>query len=267
MKFFSSPINQTICAGFLTLSLISIASPSLAITVEKVPNPRQINGGWVTDMADVLTPETETQLNQIISQLESENGSEIAVVTVEETTPSPTPKHFATTLFNHWHIGKVGQNNGVLFLISEGERRVEIETGTGLQTILPNQKVSEIIQQEVVPHFKTGDYNSGTLAATKALKVALETSNQPVNLNITTPASGETIQTLETSSQLVSTNPNNIEYNPISWYGWLGGVGLGVLGIGLAVRYSKNNQSKSNNISPSKSRSSPNYSRKGNSSK
>ncbi len=145
-----------------------------ALTVNEVPNPRQVSGGWVTDMANVLQPETEAQLNQMIDRLEQRNGAEIAVVTVPETKPSVSPKAFATELFNHWHIGKKDRNNGVLFLISTGDRRVEIETGIGVEAFLPDSRVSDIIQQEVTPRFKQGDFDGGALAGTSALVVVLE---------------------------------------------------------------------------------------------
>nr|MDJ0732956.1 TPM domain-containing protein [Nostocaceae cyanobacterium] len=80
-------INSLKLTGICWLSSLCLAlflSPlaSYAITVESVPNPRQIHGGWVTDMAEILTDNTETQLNQMISQLEAKNGAEMAVVTV-----------------------------------------------------------------------------------------------------------------------------------------------------------------------------------------
>jgi uncharacterized protein len=156
--------------------------PSLALTVQEVPNPRQNNGGWVTDMAGILTEQTETQINQMISQLEAKYGTEMAVVTVPKTAPADSPKQFATELFNYWGIGKKGQDNGVLFLISVGDRRVEIETGYGVEAILPDAKVGNIIDTQIIPRFKKGDFEGGTLAGTKALVVILE-SDRAVSAN------------------------------------------------------------------------------------
>jgi uncharacterized protein len=113
-------------------------------------------------------------LNQKISKLEAENGAEIAVVTVPETAPSATPKQFATELFKYWGIGKKGINNGVLFLISKSDRRVEIETGYGIEKILPNAQVGNLINQLIIPHFKQGDFVGGTRAGIQALIKALE---------------------------------------------------------------------------------------------
>jgi uncharacterized protein len=188
MKLLLIPFQKAIYGVLASLAVLSFTASSLAVTVEQVPNPREVNNSWVTDMADILSPTTETQLNQIISQLEAKNGSEIAVVTVPETTAS-TPKEFATKLFNRWGIGKADKNNGVLLLISQGDRRTEIETGSGIQEILPNAKVSDIINSQITPKFKQGDFNGGTLAGTKALVVAQQTpqSTPKVTDSVTLP--------------------------------------------------------------------------------
>jgi uncharacterized protein len=130
----------------------------------------------VTDKAEILQPETETQLNRMIARLEAKNGAEIAVVTVPETAPAASPKEFTTNLFNYWKIGKKGQDNGVLFLISVKDRRVEIETGYGVEGILPDAKVGNIIETEITPRFRQKDFDGGTLAGTRAIIVSLEPS-------------------------------------------------------------------------------------------
>ncbi|MBE9116608.1 TPM domain-containing protein [Lusitaniella coriacea LEGE 07157] len=162
--------------GFICLLCCAIAlfpPISHAVTVQEVPNPRESYGGWVTDMADILLNDTEDRLNRIISELEAKNGTEMAVVTVRETAPSPTPKAFATELFNTWGIGKKGENNGVLFLISKGDRRVEIETGYGIAEILPDVRVANIIETEIVPRFKQKDFDGGAIAGTEELATIL----------------------------------------------------------------------------------------------
>jgi uncharacterized protein len=164
---------HTILVGLSCLTVCATPFSSFALTVEEVPNPRRENQGWVTDMADILSDETEAQLNQMITQLEATNRTEMAVVTVPETAPSTSPKVFATELFNRWGIGKAEQNNGVLFLISVGDRRVEIETGYGIEAILPDAQVGHIIDTEIMPRFKQGDFNGGTLAGTQTIASTL----------------------------------------------------------------------------------------------
>ncbi|MEG5034266.1 TPM domain-containing protein [Microcoleus sp. AT3-D2] len=179
--------KQLIGSILLCFSAIAFPVTSQAITVQEVPNPRQVNNTWVTDKANILSDSTEIQLNQMISDLEAKNGSEIAVVTVPETKPSATPKAFATELFNFWGIGKKGKNNGVLLLISVGERRVQIETDSGIQSILPDAKAVGIIETKITPRFKQQDFDGGTLAGTKALVNVLQTPMVNAQSQITLP--------------------------------------------------------------------------------
>ncbi|HEY9906922.1 MAG TPA: TPM domain-containing protein [Thermosynechococcaceae cyanobacterium] len=177
-----------------SLSLVVIASTSLALAVplaqppgtgiESVPNPRRTKGGWVSDTAHLLSPQSQADLNRMISELEAKNGSEVAVVTVPDTAPATSPKAFATTLFNTWKIGKRDKNNGVLVLISGNDRRVEIETGSGLGERLPDERVRQIIQQEMIPPFKQGNFDAGTVAGTRAIVQTLEQdANSPPFVN------------------------------------------------------------------------------------
>ncbi|MUG93641.1 hypothetical protein F7734_14925 [Scytonema sp. UIC 10036] len=110
MKFNFLKPKRVFWVGLFSSAMFLFPLSSLALTVQEVPNPRQEYGGWVTDMAGILSNETETQINQMISQLEAKNGTEMAVVTVSETVPAASPKKFAIELFNYWGIGKKGQD-------------------------------------------------------------------------------------------------------------------------------------------------------------
>ncbi|HEY9845384.1 MAG TPA: TPM domain-containing protein, partial [Candidatus Caenarcaniphilales bacterium] len=203
-------ITNALWSGILGFTVISFPTAGLAVTVSEVPNPRQENGGWVSDTADMLSSKSEADLNRLISGLEAKTGDEITVVTVPETKPSATPKEFASALFNSWGVGKKGQDNGVLFLISKGERRVEIETGYGLESILPDALVGNIISQKITPQFKQGNFEGGTLAGTKALIEVLSSKG------------------VEHSPSPAMTESSDSAPQPWTRYGWLelGGVAL-----------------------------------------
>jgi uncharacterized protein len=154
---------------FLALSIVLSPSLTGAIAIQDVPNPRVEYGGWVTDMANLISPATERELNQLIDSLEAETTAEIAIVTVPDTDPFPSVKTFTTELFNTWGIGKKGKNNGILFLTSFGDRRVEIETGYGIEPILPDAQILDILNRHILPYFKTNDFDTGILEGTRAL--------------------------------------------------------------------------------------------------
>ena len=155
--------------------LISFWSfPSYALSTRDISNPRQTYGGWITDEASIISDRTEKQLNQQISQLKSNTGIELAIVTVPETSPAPSVKSFTTELFNYWKIGQAKENNGILFLISIGDRRVEIETGSGIEKILSNSEINQIIEEEIKPRFRTKMFDLGVTATTTRLINELE---------------------------------------------------------------------------------------------
>jgi uncharacterized protein len=185
--------------GRITLvgvSLLLISGSAYALTagaalrVDQVPNPRQANGGWVTDQANVLSSGAEEEINRRISALEAKNGSEIAVVTLPKLPSKTTAKEFTTALFNHWGIGKKGQDNGVLFLISIGDRRTEIETGYGAEALLPDARVGRILDRKVIPYFKQGNYEKGIQEGTVALVSVLEKGSSNTLLSSATEIPG-----------------------------------------------------------------------------
>ncbi|WP_242065639.1 YgcG family protein [Trichocoleus sp. FACHB-262] len=211
MTFTVTRFQSTIGISLATVAIVSIPTVSLAVSVEQVPNPRQVNGGWVTDTANILSPATEANLNQKISELEAKNGSEIAVVTVPDTAPSATPKQFATKLFNYWGIGKAAHNNGVLFLISLGDRRVEIETGYGIEEHLPDAQVGQIIDQKIVPRLKQGDFDGGTLAGIQAVTQDLAPVIYSVSSSSPTANTSLNTTAVETSAMNTAVSPSSVD--------------------------------------------------------
>ena len=79
---------KTICLILLLWAVLLPVNLVWAIPISDIPNPRQLNGTWVSDVANILSPDTEAQLNQRIDQLVAKNSSEIAVVTVPDTSPA-----------------------------------------------------------------------------------------------------------------------------------------------------------------------------------
>ena len=155
-----------------------LLEPALAETLDGVTNPRIASNEWVSDMANVLNPDARHRLNGIIDQLEKNTTAEMAVVTVNSTDGS-VPKVFATDLFKKWGIGKRDKDNGVLVLLVMDARRIEVETGYGVEGVLPDGKVGEILDKNVIPHFKTGDFAGGLLEGVEAMAGVISKPERP----------------------------------------------------------------------------------------
>ena len=157
-----------IASSSAAIAFILSPNPALAIDVQDVPNPRT-TGGWVSDTADLISPEGEAELNVLLSELEAESGAEVAVVTVDQTAPATSPRSFTTELFNYWGVGKAEEDNGVVFLISEGDRRAEVVVGYGLEDYLTQTKIEALLRREAIPSFKSQNYEQGIFNASEAL--------------------------------------------------------------------------------------------------
>jgi uncharacterized membrane protein YgcG len=135
-----------------------------AAAQEPFPAPQ----GRVNDFAQVLDPSTKAQLNALVAEVELRTTAEIAVVVVHTTAPM-TPKEYVTALFNLWGVGKRGTDNGVMVLLAIHDRRVEIETGYGVEGILPDGKVGEMIRTAMMPSFTHDRWGEGLVAGTQGV--------------------------------------------------------------------------------------------------
>lgn len=158
---------------FIILFLISFCLTCFGETPQQVINPKQAYNKWVSDMADVISDEDELEINNLSDQLEKNTSAEIAVVTVKSA-GDITPKDFATELFNLWGIGKKGKDNGVLVLLVMDARRIEVETGYGIERTLTDGKVGEILDSYVIPRFKEGNFGKGILDGVQAMIKEIE---------------------------------------------------------------------------------------------
>jgi len=154
----------------LTLALV-IAWPVLALNF---PNPQ----GYVSDFAGLLSPDTRAALEADLAQLEKDTTAQVAVVTITSL-DGDTIEDYAVNLFEAWGIGQKNQDNGVLFIIALAEHKVRIEVGYGLEAIITDGRSGRILDNEVLPSFKTDDYNTGILKGAAAIENYIRDGTPP----------------------------------------------------------------------------------------
>ena len=107
-------------------------------------------------------------MESLAREVLQKTGTAVVVATVP-TVGDRVVDDYATRLYESWGIGKKGEDKGVLILLALKERRVRIETGYGVEGILPDGVVGEIIRLHVIPQLKQGDYGRGLLNAMTAV--------------------------------------------------------------------------------------------------
>lgn len=126
----------------------------------------------VHDYANLLSPADRQSLEQLAIDVERKTTAQMAIVTVNSL-DGLTVEEYAHALFNKWGIGNRQNNNGVLFLIAPKERRMKIETGLGIESLLPDSRCGELADRHVVPHFKRQDYAGGIKDGANALAAVM----------------------------------------------------------------------------------------------
>src|SRR6478735_7364576 len=133
--------------------------------------------GRVVDDAHILSDATQADLNRKLAALEQTNSRQLVVVTLPSLQGYEI-SDYGYQLGRAWGIGQGKLNNGILFIIAPKERRVRIEVGYGLEPIVTDAFSSVVIQTQVLPRFRSGDFDGGVRAGTDALiqQLSLETS-------------------------------------------------------------------------------------------
>jgi len=137
------------------------------------PGPRE----FILDRADLLSPADKDKIKKLCDKLLTDKATPIIVVTInsmaEHGGAGMRIESYAMLLFNQWQIGVAeinGQtwNTGILLLVSKNDRKARIELGAYWrrdQDLLAQQ----IMNEQIVPHFKEGDYTAGIVAGVESL--------------------------------------------------------------------------------------------------
>ena len=128
------------------------------------PQPPRI----VNDFADILSNAEEQQLEQKLARFDRETSSQIAVVTLNDLRGHAIDD-YAFRLGEKWGIGMAEKDNGILILISPERQKVTIATGYGMEGAVPDATAQQIIDNEIAPSFRNGNYYKGLDQATGVL--------------------------------------------------------------------------------------------------
>lgn len=140
------------------LLVIPVKSVFAQSTEPPIP-PVLVNGNFVLDQLDWLSPSQEQEINAIVSKLDTDNLAQIAVVTQNDC--GEDSQAYRNTFFRTWGIGHKDRNDGLLILVcwydgNKDLRKVEQETGNGMEGTIPDLLTAKVFQEYFVPVFSSG---------------------------------------------------------------------------------------------------------------
>ena len=83
---------------------------------------------------------------------------------VTPTTQPETIEQYAVRVEEQWKLGRKGVDDGVLLVVAKDDRKLRIEVGYGLEGALPDAAAKRIIEEDITPHFRAGDFYAGISA-------------------------------------------------------------------------------------------------------
>ncbi len=128
--------------------------------------------GRVVDQASMLSPAESQRLETRLAAHERAGGNQLVVVTVPNLGGYDI-ESYGYQLGRHWGIGQKQEDNGVLLIIAQQERKVRIEVGYGLEGQLTDALSANIIHTVILPYFKLGQFGNGIEQGSAAIIDAL----------------------------------------------------------------------------------------------
>ena len=174
---------------FLSLILmLGISVPAAASDI-----PEATSDFYVNDFADILSQSTKDYIIEANKDLNAKTGAQIVVTTID-TLNGEDIETYATEMFRSYGIGDSEKNNGVLFLIVSGDRKLRIEVGYGLEGAINDAKAGRILDTYVIPSLQNDEWDKGVLNGFQA--IAEETAVEyAVEIGADAPAGAEEIDT------------------------------------------------------------------------
>jgi uncharacterized protein len=174
MKFHSTNKGEIIMKRGLYLVTVSILLFTFSIRnglsqkIPDRPNPPRL----VNDIAHMLSSDEVNSLERKLVTFNDSTSTQIAIAIVPSL-GGYDKADYAQQLAEKWGIGQKGLNNGVLILVkpktADSNGQVQITPGYGLEGVIPDLICATIVDREVIPSFKNGDYYGGLDKATNTL--------------------------------------------------------------------------------------------------
>jgi uncharacterized protein len=156
----------------IKFSLVALAlcllMPALGRAGDIPPIPTQ----YFNDYAHVVDESTAQQFNQQLEDFERQTSNQILVVVYPKLQTDDALDDYCYRIFQAWGVGQKKLSNGAILFVFVQDHKMRIQTGYGLEGALPDVTCVRILDDEMAPFFKQGDYENGLRAGINAIIAA-----------------------------------------------------------------------------------------------
>jgi uncharacterized protein len=137
--------------------------------------------GRIVDLTGTLSPDEIVRQSQRLKDLQTRKGSQVAVLILPTTQPE-TIEQYSIRVAQAWKIGRRKIDDGALLVVAKNDHKLRIEVGYGLEGPLTDVTARRIIDEVIVPRFKTGDFEGGIAAGLTRIISVIDGEPLPVPL-------------------------------------------------------------------------------------
>ncbi len=127
---------------------------------------------YFNDYANVVPPATAAQLDRKLEDFERSTSSQVVVAIYPKMQSDSSIEDYTVRVAQSWKAGQQGKDNGAVLFVFIQDRKLYLQVGYGLEGALPDAIGKQIIENEITPRFKAGDYQGGLSAGVDAILAA-----------------------------------------------------------------------------------------------
>ena len=151
------------------LATLGLSGCLAAFAAEIIPPaPKQ----YFNDYAGVVSAPTVERLNRTLEEFEKATSSQILVVVYPKMQSDSSLEDYTVRVAQSWKVGQKKQDNGAVLFVFAQDHKLFLQVGYGLEGALPDARCKQIIDREITPRFKAGDFDGGLTAGVNAIIAA-----------------------------------------------------------------------------------------------
>ena len=151
--------------GFAILALCALGIRAAEVIP---PAPR----AHFNDYASLVSAQTAAALDAKLAQFERDTSNQLVVAIFPTMQSDSSIEDYTVRVAQSWHAGLKGKDNGAVLFIFAQAHKAYLQVGYGLEGSLPDALAKRIIENEIVPRFRRGDYDGGVTSGVNAILAA-----------------------------------------------------------------------------------------------
>ncbi|HNI95247.1 MAG TPA: TPM domain-containing protein, partial [Leptospiraceae bacterium] len=151
--------------------------------------------GRIVDETFTLTEADKSALTDELKKLETEKGSQIAVLVID-TVGELGIEEYGIKVAEAWKLGRKDVSDGAILIVALKDKKMRIEVGRGLEGFLTDLRTKQIQEKIIKPEFKNGNFSGGIRQGTEAMITLARGAELPLPEETPEKLEGTTLATI-----------------------------------------------------------------------